>query len=102
MTNLQNTDQISKDDEELLKFIQEEEGKKKIYIVGSGGSGTNTLDRVFEMGIAGVNLIGMNTDARHLLKIKAHKKNSSWKENYRRKRCRFQSSDRRGVCKRIF
>jgi cell division protein FtsZ len=74
MTNLQNTDQISKDDEELLKFIQEEEGKKKIYIVGSGGSGTNTLDRVFEMGIAGVNLIGMNTDARHLLKIKAHKK----------------------------
>ncbi len=74
MTNSLNNDQVSKDDEELLKFIQEEEGKKKIYIVGSGGSGTNTLDRVYEMGISGVNLIGMNTDARHLLKIRAHKK----------------------------
>jgi len=62
----------SKDDEELLKFI--EETKQNIYIIGAGGSGSNTLDRLFEMGISGVNLIAMNTDARHLLRVRANKK----------------------------
>ncbi len=62
----------SKDDEEILKFI--EESRPNIYIVGTGGSGTNTLDRLFQMGIAGVSLIGMNTDARHLLHVHANKK----------------------------
>lgn len=60
------------DDEELLKFI--EENKQKVVIIGSGGSGTNTLDRLFDLGISGVNLIAANTDARHLLKIRANKK----------------------------
>jgi len=60
------------DDEEIMKFLQETE--QKIYVVGTGGSGTNTLDRLFEMGTQGVNLVGMNTDARHLLKIRANKK----------------------------
>jgi cell division protein FtsZ len=62
----------SSDDEEILKFIEETE--QKIYIVGSGGSGSNTLDRVFELGIQGVNLVAMNTDAKHLLHIRANKK----------------------------
>ena len=60
------------DDEEILKFI--EETKQKIYIVGSGGSGSNTLDRLFELGTSGTNLVAMNTDARHLLKVRANKK----------------------------
>ena len=60
------------DDEEILKFI--EETKQKIYIVGTGGSGSNTLDRLFELGTAGVSLIAMNTDAKHLLRIRANKK----------------------------
>ncbi len=60
------------DDEEILKFLKETE--QKIYVVGTGGSGTNTLDRLFEMGIKGATLIGLNTDARHLLKIRANKK----------------------------
>ncbi len=62
----------NQDDEDLLKFIEETE--QKIYIIGSGGSGCNTLDRVFELGISGVNLIGMNTDAKHLLHVRANKK----------------------------
>ena len=60
------------DDEEILKFLKETE--QKIYVVGTGGSGTNTIDRLFEMGTEGVSLVGMNTDARHLLKIRANKK----------------------------
>ncbi|MFH2105762.1 MAG: cell division protein FtsZ [Candidatus Micrarchaeota archaeon] len=65
------TDEADSNDE-ILKFI--EENKQKIYIVGSGGSGSNTLDRLFELGIDGVKLIAMNTDARHLLKVRANKK----------------------------
>jgi cell division protein FtsZ len=60
------------DDDDILKFIEETE--QKIYIVGSGGSGSNTLDRLFELGIEGVNLVAMNTDAKHLLHIRANKK----------------------------
>ncbi|MEM4272193.1 MAG: cell division protein FtsZ [Candidatus Bilamarchaeaceae archaeon] len=62
----------SKEDEEILKFI--EESKPRIFVVGCGGSGTNTLDRLFELGIKDVQLVGMNTDARHLLKIRANRK----------------------------
>jgi len=60
------------DDEEILRFI--EETKQKIYVVGAGGSGSNTLDRLFELGTSGVSLIAMNTDAKHLLRIRANKK----------------------------
>ena len=62
----------SQDDEELLKFIAETE--QRICIVGSGGSGSNTLDRLFELGIQGVNLVAMNTDAKHLLHVRSNKK----------------------------
>ncbi|MBU0533054.1 cell division protein FtsZ [Candidatus Micrarchaeota archaeon] len=62
----------SQDDEEILKFI--EESRPNIYIVGAGGSGGNTLDRLFQMGVEGVTLVGMNTDARHLLHVHANRK----------------------------
>lgn len=62
----------SKDDEEILKFI--DESKPNLYVIGSGGSGSNTLDRLFQMGIQGVNLIAMNTDAKHLLHVRANRK----------------------------
>jgi len=62
----------SQDDEDILKFIEQTE--QKIYVVGAGGSGGNTLDRLFQMGTQGVSLIAMNTDARHLLKIRSNKK----------------------------
>jgi cell division protein FtsZ len=60
------------EDEEIIKFL--EETKQKICVVGAGGSGSNTLDRLFELGIEGVTLIAMNTDAKHLLRIRANKK----------------------------
>ena len=60
------------DDDAILKFIKESE--QKIYVIGTGGSGTNTLNRLFELGVDHVKLIAANTDARHLLRIKADKK----------------------------
>ena len=63
---------ISKEDEELLKFL--EQTKPRIYVVGTGGSGCNTLTRMSEVGIEGVKLIAMNTDVRHLVKMRADKK----------------------------
>ncbi len=62
----------SPDDEELLKFI--ELAKPKIYVVGTGGSGSNTIARMSEMNIEGATLIAMNTDAQHLTRIRSHRK----------------------------
>ncbi|VVB77161.1 Cell division protein FtsZ 1 [uncultured archaeon] len=72
-TQNQNPNEFSSpDDEELLKFI--EQAKPKIYIVGTGGSGSNTISRMVDMNIDGATLIAMNTDAQHLTRIKSHRK----------------------------
>jgi len=63
---------LSEDDKELLKFY--ESTKPKIYVLGMGGSGSNTVNRLMQIGIEGANIIAMNTDVQHLLKIKADKK----------------------------
>lgn len=63
---------VSKDDEELIALIQE--STPKILVIGAGGSGGNTLNRISEIGVAGARLVAMNTDAQHLLKIKADRK----------------------------
>ncbi len=60
------------DDEELLQFV--EQTKPRVFVIGSGGSGTNTLDRLFELNVKDVTLVAMNTDVRHLLKVRAHRK----------------------------
>ncbi|MCX8197589.1 MAG: cell division protein FtsZ [Candidatus Micrarchaeota archaeon] len=63
---------VSPEDAELLKFI--EQSKPKIYVVGAGGSGCNTMARMFDMRIEGAKLIAMNTDVQHLVKMRADKK----------------------------
>src|SRR3989338_6323508 len=63
---------LSKDDEELLKFL--EESTPKIAVVGAGGSGTNPINRLSELGVVGAKIIATNTDAQHLMTIKAEKK----------------------------
>ncbi len=55
--------------EEILKSL-----RTVIKIVGCGGAGCNTINRMMEEGIVGVELIAANTDAQHLLTIKAHRK----------------------------
>ncbi|HUC38622.1 MAG TPA: cell division protein FtsZ [Candidatus Acidoferrum sp.] len=64
--------EISKDDEEILRFI--ESAKPKIYVIGTGGSGSNTITRLASIGVQGATLIAMNTDAPHLVKTKAERK----------------------------
>src|SRR3989304_2056947 len=55
--------------EELLSKM-----RTNIKIVGIGGGGTNTIARIYEEGIVGAELFAANTDAQHLLAIKAPKK----------------------------
>lgn len=64
--------QVSEEDKALVEFL--EQSKPKICVIGTGGSGCNTLVRMQEVGIGDVKVIAMNTDAQHLLKVKADKK----------------------------
>ncbi len=59
-------------DEELREVL--EDLRTSIYIVGLGGAGCNTIDRVSEEGIHGAQLIAGNTDAQDLLTIRANRK----------------------------
>jgi len=51
-----------------------ESHQAKIMAIGCGGGGSNTINRLTEIGIAGAKTIAANTDARHLASIKAHQK----------------------------
>lgn len=62
----------SPDDEELAKIV--EQLKVNIKIIGCGGGGSNTVNRCMEEGVYGAEMIAANTDAKHLLTIKAHRK----------------------------
>jgi cell division protein FtsZ len=60
------------DDAELEKVL---EGlRTNIKIVGCGGGGCNTINRMVEAGIVGAELYAANTDAQHLLTIHAPNK----------------------------
>ncbi|EQD27808.1 cell division protein FtsZ, partial [mine drainage metagenome] len=48
--------------------------KTNIKVVGCGGGGCNTINRLAEEGIPGVELVACNTDAQHLLAIHAPRK----------------------------
>lgn len=62
----------SKEDEELMQFLAE--SMPRIMVVGTGGSGCNTVNRMMDVGIYGAKFVAMNTDAQHLLKTKAEAK----------------------------
>ena len=73
---------IKRANEERKPFINEEdeilqilhELKTVIKVVGVGGSGCNTITRMFEEGIEGAELIAINTDVQHLYYTKAHRR----------------------------
>ena len=59
-------------DEELEKVLSGL--KTNIVVIGCGGAGSNTIQRMMEAEIKGSKLIALNTDAQHLLYIIADKK----------------------------
>ncbi|MEM2319610.1 MAG: cell division protein FtsZ [Candidatus Bathyarchaeia archaeon] len=46
----------------------------RILVIGVGGAGNNTVTRLMEMGVDGVECVAVNTDAIHLNVSKAHRK----------------------------
>jgi cell division protein FtsZ len=59
-------------DEELKDVL--EDLQTNITVVGCGGAGGNTVDRMFEEGIHGAKLVAANTDVQHLVEIEADTK----------------------------
>jgi cell division protein FtsZ len=59
----------SDEDEELKKVLASL--KTNIKIVGVGGAGSNTVNRIVEEGILGADIFALNSDAQHLLSINA-------------------------------
>ncbi len=71
-STFENMDMISNEDRELEEILRGL--RTKIVIIGLGGAGSNTVNRMMQEGIAGADLVAANTDAQHLLTIRAQKK----------------------------
>jgi cell division protein FtsZ len=59
-------------DEQLRDVLDDLE--TQITVVGCGGAGCNTVDRMNEEGIEGAKLVAANTDVQHLVEIEAERK----------------------------
>jgi cell division protein FtsZ len=59
-------------DAELEQLLARQ--RATIKVVGCGGSGNNTINRISEVGIVGVDTVAVNTDAQDLLYTTANKK----------------------------
>ncbi|MFX0113186.1 MAG: cell division protein FtsZ [Candidatus Hodarchaeota archaeon] len=59
-------------DEDIEEFLRS--SLPKVQVVGVGGGGNNAVNRLMELGIQGAETIAINTDAQHLLSVKADKK----------------------------
>ncbi len=60
------------EDDEILEMLHEL--KTIIRVVGIGGSGCNTISRMYDEGIEGAELIAINTDVQHLYYTKADRR----------------------------
>jgi cell division protein FtsZ len=64
---MEKTDGKVNEDEDFL-------GNPRIMVIGCGGAGNNTINRLYHMGIAGAETIAINTDKQHLDMIQAGKR----------------------------
>ncbi len=67
-----NEQDLSTDDQELKEVLSDL--KTDIKIIGVGGAGCNTVERISEEGIKGAELVAANTDAQHLLTVSSQRK----------------------------
>lgn len=65
-------DALSRSD--TTRYLKDEFGEARIVVVGCGGAGNNTINRLMEIGIQGAETIAINTDKQHLEVIQADKK----------------------------
>jgi cell division protein FtsZ len=63
---------MSETDRELIELAKQLD--VCIKIIGCGGGGSNTINRCVDAGISGAQVCAINTDAKHLLTIRAPKK----------------------------
>lgn len=59
-------------DEEIIQLLAESQAK--INVVGIGGAGNNTIQRMTDVGIEGAQTIAVNTDAQDLMATRSDKK----------------------------
>lgn len=69
---VENNETYETTDAQLRRFL--EERNATIKVVGVGGGGNNTITRIAEVGILGIETIAINTDAQDLLYSTADKK----------------------------
>lgn len=65
METFNDSERRSNIDEELEQILAHQ--KAKIKVIGAGGAGGNTINRISEVGITGAETIAINTDAQDLL-----------------------------------
>jgi len=67
--NVQSSHPVDSELEEILAAK-----KARIKVIGIGGAGNNTINRISEIGVSGAETIAVNTDAQDLLKVYADRK----------------------------
>jgi len=66
---------LQRDEEEQKQMADAEGfGDPRIVIVGAGGAGNNTVNRLYNIGVDGAETIAINTDRQHLQMIEADTK----------------------------
>ncbi|WP_254769136.1 cell division protein FtsZ [Salinilacihabitans rarus] len=55
-------------------FDDDEFGDPRIVIIGCGGAGNNTINRLYNIGVEGADTVAINTDKQHLKMIEADTK----------------------------
>ena len=71
-SDIQNNIDVSDVNSDLKDII--EQSRAKIFVVGTGGAGNNTVSRLMEIGIEGADTIAVNTDAQDLFYSNSHQK----------------------------